>query len=185
MRAPGKGRSCGLFRKGFTLVEIAVVCMVASCLLAVLYRLHSHFQTRIQSDVSKKLALQMNARRAADQLLTEVKKGTDIVRPLLGETTSFLVFKDIKNRMCILFLDDDKPNSETCKKPLYLLKSYLDDFGGSHKAENGKTLAEGVERIAFTAPTPGSIQINMTLANEKQSFQFVTHVTTMNLGDIE
>ncbi len=172
-------------KSGTTLVEILVVMGILSFLSAVLFRVYTNFQGSFQKDVTNRLVLQINSQRAADKLFLEIKKGTDIVRPLLAETTPFLVYKDIRKRTGFLYLDRDKENSSLFKKDLYKLVSYVCDYSGSYKPENERIIVNSVQSLWFTAITPSSVQIDMTLANDRQSFEFLTHLGFLNAGDIE
>jgi prepilin-type N-terminal cleavage/methylation domain-containing protein len=170
--------------RGFSMVEIIVVVLILAIVSTLALQLFISGQSTAQTSTTNQLVLQMAARKAADELMGEVRKGTDIVRPMLGETTPYLVYKNIKNRLCFVYLIKDEKRSAEMKKVLYKVMHCENDYSGVLKPENSKTLADLVSRLSFSLRTPTSVQIVITLANEKQDSQFITQVSVMNLGDI-
>lgn len=172
-------------RRAYSLVELVVVGMIMSLLLAVAFRFFAHFRTSVAPKVSDRLFLQMEARNAADTLIHRIREGSDIVRPLLGETCPFLILKDAVNNMAYFYLEYDEENTRTCKKNLYHLILYSSDHSGTYQADREKILLRSIRRLTFTPISPDSVQINATLANAKEDFQFVGTVGLMNLGSFD
>ncbi|HNW36973.1 MAG TPA: type II secretion system protein [Candidatus Ozemobacteraceae bacterium] len=172
-------------RTAFSIIEILVVMGLISLITTAVFRAKSTFLGSFQSEVTNRLILQSNAQRATDKLFMEIKKGTDIIRPLLGETAPFLVYKNMQKQMGFMYLDHDASNSKLFKKELFKLVSYVDDYTGGYKQKNERVIVDSVQRLSFTSISPNSVQIDMTLANDKQSFECLTHLGIMNLGDIE
>ncbi|MBF0407310.1 MAG: type II secretion system protein [Candidatus Riflebacteria bacterium] len=170
--------------KAVTLVELIVAMFLLSFLSALGFRVFSHFQSAFQRDLTGRLTLQTEALRAAEKLFIEVKKGTEIVLPMPGQTLPYFVYKDIKNLVCIVYPDNDIQSSKQFKKTLMRLISYVDAPDGNFHKENLSVIINGVERVAFTGISPVSVQFNLTLANDRQSFEFLSHVGVMNMGDL-
>jgi len=145
----------------------------------------SHTINIVEPTVSNKLTLQMESRKAADRIVEQVREGSEIIRPLLGESAPFMSYKDTYNHICLLYLDHDQVNSQKSKKDLYKLLSYTDEFTGNYKKQNEAVLIESIERLTFTRTSPDSVQVNITLANEKNRFQFLTHIGLMNISNVE
>lgn len=170
-------------RRATTLVEVIVVMVLLTLVGGTAYHFFVQVQGNAQRTVGERLVLQMEARRIADELMQEVRKGTEIVRPHLGETTSFLICKDITNRMLTVYQTVDKTHSETFEKDLFRIVSYRNDYSGKFDPASQRILGDSVLRLTFTCLDPNSIQLNLILANKKQDFQFITRVGIMNLGN--
>ncbi|NLI76720.1 MAG: type II secretion system protein [Candidatus Riflebacteria bacterium] len=172
-------------RRAFTLVELIVVAMVMSMLLAFGFRFFTQFSHSIAPKVSDRLFLQMEARNAADVLIRRIREGSDIVRPLLGETCPFLLLKDSVNHMTFFYLEADQPHTQAWKKKVYRLVTYSSDYSGTYRPDQEKILLDSIRRLTFTPISPDSVQINATLANAKEDFEFVANVGVMNLGSFD
>ncbi|NLI77718.1 MAG: type II secretion system protein [Candidatus Riflebacteria bacterium] len=140
---------------------------------------------RSQKTMSQQALLQMEARRAFDKAVEQIREGTDLVRPFLGETLPFLVFKDIVNRTTILYLEPNNPVSEKLNKRVYKLVAYRTDYSGAYDPANERVLLETVRGLTFTSLSPNGIQVNATVLHEQNEFQFLAHIGLMNLGGLE
>lgn len=172
------------FRAGYTLLEVIVVILVFIILGEVVFRFFISIG-RTQKGLSQQIILQMDSRKALDQVVGRIQEASEVVRPLTGETKPFLVLKDIINQMTLLYLEPNNKVSEDFKKPIYRLMAYTDDYSGSFKKENQRILIEQVKRLTFTSLSPTSVQINATVINEKNEYQFITRVGLMNLGGLD
>jgi hypothetical protein len=103
----------------------------------------------------------------------------------MGETLPFLVFKDIINQTTILYLEPNNPASEFLKKRVYKLVAYRTDYSGSYNAKQEQILLETVRRMTFTSLSPNAVQVNATVLNERDEFQFLAHIGLMNIGGLE
>ncbi|MBF0407968.1 MAG: type II secretion system protein [Candidatus Riflebacteria bacterium] len=168
----------------FTLVELMVSMILLSMVAGAAYKFFQ-MAGNTQKTFSQQAILQMQARKAFDQLMDQVHEGSDIVRPLMGETTPFLIFKNIINETVLLYLEPNESASEKLKKRVYNLVSYKSDYSGNYKSDNEKILLSSLRRISFTCLSPNSIQINATVLNERGEFQFLSHVGLMNVGGLE
>lgn len=172
------------YRGAFTLVEVLVVMGLLTLLAGGIY----HFFTSVgqtQKVLSQQLVLQMESRKALDQVINRIQEGSEVVRPFTGETQSFLVLKDIVNRLSMLYLEPNNKISQQLQKPVYRLVAYTTDYTGSFNKQNQKVLVDLVRRITFTSLSPNTVQINATIINENREYQFITHVGLMNLGGLE
>lgn len=174
-----KNKPAGTWCKGFTLVELIIVAGLVSLVMGLLFRIYPHIRHSEQA-LTGTLVLQTEARRAADALVEQIREGSEVVRPHVGETTPFLVVKDIINNITLLYLDGDNVNSPKLKQPVYNLVSYSADESGNYSR---RVLVNSIKRIAFSAIAPNSVQVNITLVNERGEYQFLSHLGLMNLGE--
>ncbi len=170
--------------QGFTLTELLVALGIVLLVSAVGLRLLQSL-SRSQRTMSAQAALQMEARRAFDKAIEQIREGTDLVRPFMGETLPFVVFKDIVNRTTILYLEPNNPASERLQKRVYKLVSYRTDYSGRYDPKNEKILLDAVRRLTFTSLSPNGVQIAATLIHDRNEFQFLAHIGLMNLGGLE
>lgn len=170
--------------KGFTLVELLVAAGLIAVLGVVGMRTFSAASST-QQHLSQKALLQMESRKAFDQIVDQIREGTDIVRPVLGETLPYLIFKDTTNQLSALYLEANNAQSKALNHEIFRLVSYKGDFSGGHIPKNEKVLLDSVKKLRFTCLSPTSVQINVTVANEKGEYQFLAHIGLMNLGDLE
>lgn len=171
-------------RHGFTLAEIAVSACLVALLGLVVMRIFSSVGTA-QQNLSQQALLQMESRRAFDQLVDQIRKGTDIVRPTTGETLPYIVFKDVINQMTVIYLEANNDAATSLKQRVYRLVSYHSDYSGAYKADNEKILLDSIKQLHFTSLSPTSVQVNATVVNEKGEYQFLALVGLMNLGGLE
>lgn len=167
--------------KGFTYVEIMIVFVVLS--IFVLMALRVFMGARRSTDHhAGQLALQMEARRAADLMISNIRAGTEVIRPHIGETTPFLVLKDSVNNITLLYLDKDQQSSDLLQRPLFRLILYNGDHSGTFNSQKERVLLGSISKLSFTSTSPASIQTNIKLAGENQDYQFITHLGLMDLG---
>ena len=170
---------------GFTFIELLVVMMIMLLLSQTGYRLFSSIG-HTQKNLSDQLILQMESRKAFAQTANQIQEGTEVVRPYIGETLPFLVYKDIVNRPVILYLEPNPKVSKELKKNVYQLVSYTSDFAGAgYKKESEKILIDSLKTMTFSSLSPNSIQMNATVINAKGEYQFLSHVGLMNIGGLE
>lgn len=166
------------------MVELLVVLTLIIGLSAIGFRV---FQSAgfSQKSMSRQALLQMEARRAFDKVVEEIREGSDLVRPFTGETLPFLVFKDIINRTVVVYLEPNIQVSERLKKRVFKLMAYRSDYSGAYDPKSEMTLLETVRRITFTSLSPNGVQVNLTVLNENDEFGFLAHVGLMNIGGLE
>ncbi len=171
-------------RRAFTMVELVVATGLVALVGIVAMRIFSSVGTT-QQNLSQQALLQMESRRAFDQLVDQIRMGTDIVRPTTGETLPFMVFKDVINQMTILYLEPNNDAANTLGQRVFRLVSYRNDYSGGYQSDNEKILLDSVKSLHFTSLSPTSIQVNATVVNEKGDYQFLAHIGLMNLGGLE
>ncbi|MBF0545945.1 MAG: hypothetical protein HQM08_15995 [Candidatus Riflebacteria bacterium] len=127
------------------------------------------------------MTLQIEARKSADAIVNLLRSSSEILRPELGETTSYIVFADSRYQVGLITPTRDVENSTRLKKDLYKIYSYVKTSGVS-SSKNEKILATSISRSAFTLLAPNVVQINIIVSNEKGEYQLLTEVGLMNFG---
>ncbi|MBF0406295.1 MAG: hypothetical protein HQM10_02990 [Candidatus Riflebacteria bacterium] len=172
-----------LIRCGFSFVELLIVSVI---LLLALTTFFKFFQQRSSSEqsITGQLSLQMEARKAVDAIVKELRDASEILRPGLGETSACVVFADSINQVGLISPTYDVENSLRLKKDLYKIFSFVQQSPPS-VAKKEKILATSVGRVAFTLLAPNVVQVNITISNEKGEYQLLTAVGLMNFGEEE
>ncbi|MBF0410150.1 MAG: hypothetical protein HQM10_22590 [Candidatus Riflebacteria bacterium] len=169
---------------GFTTVEMLVGVAILSILVMLIFQF-----TRFVGDSQKKYSLQaelqMDSRRAFDETVTRIREGTEVVRPFVGETLPYMIMKDCVNRLTVFYLEPNNSISEKLQKAVYRLVSYSTDYVGSYQKENHRIMVPNIKAMTFTSLGPNSIQINVSVTNERGEFQFIAHIGLMNVGGLE
>ncbi len=178
------GRHLVQATSGTTIVEAFVVMCILMLVSMAGFRFFQSVN-KTQKNFSQQVQLQMESRKAFDQVVDQIREGTDVVRPVIGETLPYLVFKDIVNQTTMLYLEPNDEMSKKLKQRVYRLISYRTDYSGSYKSDLEKPLMESVKRMRFSCLSPNSVQVNATIITEKGEYQFLAHVGLMNLGGFE
>ena len=168
-------------RYAFTMVELIVATAVLALSLAIVIPFLSHSSKTVTPTISNKLFLQMKARIFADKLIFEVRKGSDIVRPSLGETTPFLVFADAENNVKFLYLTDNNKDTKEIGKPVYDMMLYTCGYGPS---KNKIVKIEGnISKVSFSLLSPSSVLVDTIICDKKHSYEMLSHIGVMDLGE--
>ncbi len=170
-------------KKAFSLVEMLAVFGIMSLIGVSVFMVLSQSGST-QSSLTDKLALQMEARRAADVFTTYVSQCSEIVRPSLGETTDYLVARTFTNQILLFRTDEDKKHS-TDKFKVKKLIMYKHDHADPWAAKNHHEIMGWVDEIKFTSVSPSSVILNITQKNQDGKFQFVTSAGLLNAGELE
>lgn len=165
---------------GFTMIEIIVVAALLAVAIAIAFRVVGS-RGVAESTLTNRLQLQMEARKAADALTAHLREASEIIRPTLGQTLSYVSYLDAINRTCLIYPTHDAESSEKFKRTLFKILAFTRDSAAAGGGET-RTLARSVHRAAFTILSPNSVQINITVAGEKEEYQFLTQAGLMNFG---
>lgn len=169
--------------KAFSLVELLAVFGIMSLIGVSIFMVFSQSGST-QSSLTDKLALQMEARRAADAFTTYVSQCSEIVRPSLGETAGYLVARTFTNQILLFYAIEDKKHS-TDKLKVKKLMMYKHDHADPWAAKNHHEIMAWVDEIKFTSVSPTSVILNITQKNQDGKFQFVTSAGLLNAGELE
>jgi prepilin-type N-terminal cleavage/methylation domain-containing protein len=170
--------------RGVTLVEVMIVVILIGFAGAMGMQFFTS-ASKVQKEFSQKSILQMESRKAFDHLVDQIREGIDVIRPVSGETTQFLVFKDLLNQITLIYLEPDDAESRKLKQRVYRMISYRTDYSGSYDRSREKVLHNSVKRLRFTSLSPTSVQVSATVAgNDGDEYQFLAHVGLLNTGGI-
>lgn len=120
---------------GVTLVELIVVMAIVAVISVIGIRMFQSVN-HTQSELSYKILLQMEARKAFSQLSDKIRESTTVLRPTIGESLSFLVVKDITNNSVVYYLEPNNLKSKLYKQKVYKLVMYLCDYSGKYNKSN-------------------------------------------------
>lgn len=171
-------------RQAFTLVELIISVGLVALIGIIAMRIFSSVGTT-QLSLSQQAILQMDSRKAFDNISDQIRMGTDIVRPTTGETLPYMIFKDVINQMTVLYLEPNNPAANSLEQRVFRLVSYRSDYSGAYQSDNERVLLDSIKQLRFTSLSPTSVQVNATIINEKGEYQFLAHVGLMNLGGLE
>lgn len=165
------------------MVELIVVIGILSLMSASFFMMQSQSRSS-QLSMTEKLALQMEARKAADMISTYVCQCSEVVRPALGETTAFLVTKTFTNKIMMFYLVEDKKHASAGYVPKKIMM-YQHDYSDPWAPKNHKEIVAWVEDAKFTSVNPQAVIVNIKQKNKEGEFQFITSVRLINSGDLE
>lgn len=171
-------------RRAFTLVELIMAAALVALVGIIAMRIFSTVGST-QLNLSQQAILQMDSRKAFDNIVDQIRKGTDIVRPTTGETLPYMIFKDVINQMTVLYLEPNNSVANSLEQRVFRLISYRSDYSGAYQSDNEKVLLDSIKQLRFTCLSPTSVQVNATIVNEKGEYQFLAHVGLMSLGGLE
>ncbi len=169
---------------GFTMVELLVSIALFGLLGIISMRVFSHM-TQGQQKFSQQAILQMETRRAFDQIFKEVRAGAEIIRPATGETLPYFVYKDLINHIIILYLEPDSEESAKHKRPVYNLISLRSDLSGAYSSDRERVLHGSIKELRFSSLSPGSVQVNTTVIGAGGEYQFLSHLGLLNVGGLQ
>ncbi|MBF0544382.1 MAG: hypothetical protein HQM08_08110 [Candidatus Riflebacteria bacterium] len=166
-------------KKAVTLVEILVVALILGVLLAMMTNFFRFFFGRSVTQVSQKLALQMEARRGLVNIFSEIQEGIELMQPSPGQTLPYLVLRDYVNNLHFIFQKKCPSVSDRSKTDIYNLYSSIHDIEKSATSQP-KEILRNVERLTFTAHGYNGVVVTATLRDGTSTFSFVNLVRLKN-----
>ena len=152
-------------RLGIGLLELIIAGSILLVCMGMFFQWQVQTKNKAEGGLTDRLALQMDARKAADALTSHLRECSEVVRPYPGESRPWLLTRDSSNQTNLLYLDADVPGSKRAGKSLFRLLSYTSDFSGTFRSDREKVLADSIEQLTFTTVSPTGVQLNATLAN--------------------
>ncbi|MEW6708717.1 MAG: type II secretion system protein [Candidatus Riflebacteria bacterium] len=171
-------------RFAFTFVELLVavgLIMIVGTTALRIFRSAG----QAQKQYSQQVILQMDSRKAFDSLLDRLREGSGVVRPVLGETLDFIVFKDFLNQIIMVYPEPNNSQAKELNHKVYRLVAYQAAYPGFGSKEKQSVLIDSVKRISFTCLSPSSVQVNATIMNSRGEYQFIANVGMLNGGGLE
>ncbi len=168
-------------RRGVTMVELIIALMILSFAVAGGFRAFQVFAGKASQNLSQRLILQMEARRAIVGLYKAVQDGIEVVIPAPGQTLPYLVFRDFLNNVQIVYLEKDPELSREEGEDLYKVMIGVRDPSGQ-KAVKPKVLMRYVTGLNFTTHHVGGVFISCSMRGGKGRFSMVNYVRLKNMA---
>ncbi len=166
---------------GVTMIELIIALMILSFAVAGGFRAFQVFAGKTSQNLSQRLILQMEARRAIVGLYKVIQDGIEVVVPFPGQTLPYLVFRDFLNNVQIVYLEKDPDLSREEGEDLYKVMMGLRDPSGQ-KAVKPKVLMRYVAGLNFTTHHVGGVFISCSMRGGKGKFSMVNYVRLKNMA---
>jgi len=140
----------------------------------------STFRGKTSENLSKRLILQMEARKALINLYRELQEGIEVISPAPGTTLPYLAFRDYVNNVRMVYLEEDKKLSREEGRTIYQAMT-LTRNPAKTKSDNPKLLMKYVVKLNFTTYNPGGVLISATLRSGTGDFSLVNFVRLQNV----
>ncbi len=164
---------------GITLVEMMIAVVIFSFVLAAGYRAMSVFMGKTSQRLSERLVLQMEARKALLSLYQRLQQSIEILAPAPGTTLPYIVYKDLENNVCCLYLEPDAAKTKAEAQPIF--RAMLLVRNPAKPAPEPPTpVMQQVVKLQFTAHSPTGVFISATLRGGKGEFSLVNFVRLKN-----
>lgn len=137
------------------------------------------FAGKMSQNLSKRLVLQMEARKALLNLYREVQEGIEVIQPAPGSTLPYMIYRDLRNNIIIVYLEEDPVLSKDRSTKLYKAMIGIKD-PKNPSSEKPKILMRYVSSLNFTAHHHGGVLISCTLRHARGKFSLVNYVRLKN-----
>lgn len=165
--------------KGFSFIELIVGLLILSLVLFGVVQMTQFFGGSKVANISARLQLQMEARRALVNLYTQAQEGIELLKPDPGSTLPFFIVRDFVNDLHFFFLRKDAAASERCKTDLYRLFSITHDIRKNSSSPPHEIVAN-VKNMKFTAFGFSAVVVTGTLQEGESTFSFVNMIRLRN-----
>lgn len=167
-------------RKALTFAELTVAVLIFAIVSIGIYQMMQSFLGRHAAKISKRLNLQIEARRALVNLYQDIQEGIEILKPNPGFTLPYLILRDNVNDLHFIFQKKDIGQSELLKKDIFRLYSVKYDMQEERIATGPRELLKNIERLNFTAHGYAEVVIASTLQDGEALFSFVNMIGLKN-----
>lgn len=168
-----------LKKVGVTLLEVVIAMVIFSFFMAIFFRVMERVVGRTSQQLSNRLILQMEARRALLGIYHHLQQGIEILSPQPGSTLPYLMYRDIEHNICCLYLTPDATKTKEEKRPMYRVH-HLKRDPAKGTAESPSQVLDRVVRLNFTAHSPSGLFLSLSLANENREYSLVNFVRFKN-----
>jgi hypothetical protein len=164
-----------------TLVELVLALAIFASVMSIGIQAFRLYHGRSGDTLSKRLVLQMEARRALLNLYRELQEGIQVVSPPPGTTLPYLVYKDNLNNLRMVYLVEDPVKTKEEGRTIYRALSQVRDPSKA-TVDEPRTLMEHVVKLNFTTWHHGAVFISTQLRGGKGDFSLVNFVRLQNVG---
>ena len=171
-------------RRALTLVEVVVASAVFAMVIGFSVGAFRAFQGKASENLSKRLILQMEARKALVHLYRRLQEGIEIVSPPAGTTLPYLVYRDLLNNIRMVYLEKDEFLSKQEKKDIYRAMGVMRDPTGKI-VEKPQVLMKHVVQMNFTTYHEGAVLLSVRLQGGTGDFSLINFVRLQNISSQE
>lgn len=165
-------------RRAVTLVEILVGLAVTVVISGAAYGLMRFGIVSVGQTVTPQVGLQTASRKAMVDFIREIQEAIEIARPVPGSTLTYFVARDKTNCIVTAYLARNDADSTTAGRDIYDLYLNRKDFAGP---SSQRKMLTHVERVTFTALSPGLIQVHLDVNESGKSYAMLTAVRCRNI----
>ena len=171
-------------RKAVTLIEVIIASAIFAVVIGLSVGAFRAFQGRTSENLSKRLVLQMEARKALVHLYRKLQDGIEIVSPPPGTTLPYVVYKDLLNNIRMVYLEKDDYLSKKEKRDIFRAMSILRDPTGKI-VEKPQCLMKHVTQMNFTTYHEGAVLLSTRLQGGTGDFSLINFVRLQNISSEE
>lgn len=167
-------------RRAFSLIEILVAgsLLVAISGTAFLLLRESGLP---DPGMATHVSLQSATRVALVRFIKELQESVEFVRPVQGTTLAYCVARDKVNQIVVIYMVPNEGDSRAAGRSLHDLHLYRYDYDLDAPERNQVRILSRVERAAFTALSPGLVQIDIQLHEAGRSYTLLTTIRARNI----
>lgn len=160
------------------MVEILVGMGLLVIISGVAYGLMRFGIVSVGTTVTPQLGLQTASRKAMVDFIREVQESIEIARPLPGTTLTYFVARDKTNCVVTVYSVKNAADSTAAGKDIFDVYLHRKRFT---KPDEQKRILTKVERLTFTALSPGLLQVHLDLNEGGKTYSLLTAVRTRNI----
>ena len=165
-------------RRAVTLIEILVGLAIMVVLSGVAYQLMRFGIVSVGSTVAPQVGLQTASRKAMVDFIREIQEAIEVARPLPGSTLAYFVARDKTNCIVTVFSVKNDADSTAAGKDIFDVFLNRKQFT---KPDEQRRMLSHVERLTFTALSPGLLQIHLDLNEAGKTYSLLTAVRARNI----
>lgn len=166
--------------RGYTLVEILVVCTIVVIILTAAVLIFTSLlggsnasSNRITLDT--RIKLQRGVREAVIKLFYKLQESLEIIRPLPGETRDSIYFRDRVSKVLLCKKD------ATGHPGIFTVRTYQVDKAGKMIADEDPVEIENIRSITFTPHSTQSVLVHLTVAAVGKEGELISDLSLVTL----
>ncbi|MBF0410856.1 MAG: type II secretion system protein [Candidatus Riflebacteria bacterium] len=168
-------------KSAVTLVELAIAMCIFSFVAAGSFRAFQLFTGKASRNLSQRLVLQMEARKAFLVLFHEIQGGIEIVYPQPGTTLPYFLYRDFVNNLQLIYLEKDPETTKSEKEDMFRVVQGIKD-PATGQILKPKTIMKYVKTLNFTAHHNGGVVLTTSLKSANGKFSLINYVRLKNMA---
>ena len=166
---------------GITLIEIIISISILAVVFTSAFLAFRTFNSKASQNLSKKLVLQLEARKALTDLYRTIQDGIEVIAPLPGLTLPYLTYRDVVNNIRMVYLEKDKNLSKKEGKTIYRAMMITKDPNGII-VKKAKCFMRHILSLNFTSYSPGAVLITADMYAGRASFSLINFIRLQNVS---